>query len=52
MPGYYSLLSCFEGDAMARSCPICQGEGRLVARLHKEGKTLDEIRAAVDAKYG
>jgi hypothetical protein len=52
MEGYYSLLSCFEGDAMARSCPICQGEGRLVARLHKEGRTLDEIRAAVDAKYG
>ena len=52
MPGYYSLLSCFEGDAMARTCPICQGQGRLVARLHKEGKTLDEIRAAVDAKFG
>jgi hypothetical protein len=52
MPGYYSLLSCFEGDAMARACPICQGQGRLTARLHKEGKTLDEIRAAVDAKYG
>jgi hypothetical protein len=52
MPGYYSLLSCFEGDAMARTCPICQGEGRLVARLRKEGKTLDEIRAAVDAKFG
>ena len=52
MPGYYSLLSCFEGDAMARACPICQGEARLVARLHREGKTLDEIRAAVDAKFG
>jgi hypothetical protein len=52
MPGYYSLLSCFEGDAMARTCPICQGQGRLVARLHREGKTLDEIRTAVDAKFG
>ncbi len=51
-PGYYSLLSCFEGDAMARSCPICQGQGRLVVRLQKAGKTLDEIRSAIDVRYG
>ena len=51
-PGYYSLLSCYEGDAMARLCPICQGQGRLSARLHKEGKTLAEIRVAVDAQFG
>lgn len=53
IPGFYSLLSCYEGtDAMALICPICQGEGRMAARLHKEGSTLDEIRAALDAKYG
>jgi hypothetical protein len=53
LPGYYSLLSCFEGpSAMALSCPICPGEGRMAARLHKDGKTLNEIRAALDAKYG
>ena len=52
LEGFYSLLSCYEGDAMARSCPICQGEGRLAARLHKDGKTLDEIRVAIDARYG
>lgn len=52
LEGFYSLLSCYEGDAMARSCPICQGQGRLAHRLHQEGKTLDEIRAAVDARYG
>jgi len=52
-PDFYSLLSCYEGtDAMARSCPICQGQGRLIARLHKDGKTLDEIRTAIDARYG
>ena len=51
-PGFYSLLSCYEGDAMARLCPICQGEGRLAARLHKEGKSLAEIRVAVDAQFG
>ena len=50
-PDYYSLLSCFEGNAMAQSCVICQSQGRLVVRLEKEGKSLDEIRAAVDAKF-
>ena len=51
--GFYSLLSCYEGrDAMARDCAICQGQGRLAVRLHKAGKSLDEIRAAVDAKFG
>lgn len=50
--GFYSLLSCYEGDGMATSCEICEGEGRMAFRLHKEGKTLDEIRAAIDARYG
>lgn len=52
LPGMYSLLSCYEGDAMARICPICQGEGRVAVRLHKEGKTLAEIREAIDAQFG
>lgn len=52
LPGMYSLLSCFEGDGMARSCPICQGEGRVVVRMHKEGKSLADIRIAVDAQFG
>lgn len=52
MPGKYSLLSCYEGDAMATMCPICQGEGRLATRLHKAGKSLDEIRASIDAQFG
>lgn len=53
LPGFYSLLTCFEGpNAMALACPICPGEGRLAARLHKGGATLDEIRAALDARYG
>lgn len=50
-PDYYSLLSCFEGDAMARSCVVCQSQARLVVRLKKEGKSLEQIRAAVDAKF-
>ena len=50
--GFYSLLSCYEGEAMAIACPICKGQGRLVVRLQKSGKTLDEIRVAVDAQFG
>jgi len=52
LPGFYSLLSCYESEGMARWCEICQGEGRLTFRLHKAGKTLDEIRAAIDARFG
>ena len=51
-PEFYSLLSCYEGKGMARECGVCQGQGRLAVRLHKEGKSLDEIRAAIDAKFG
>jgi hypothetical protein len=51
-PEFYSLLSCYEERGMARECAICQGQGRLVVRLRKEGKSLDEIRAAIDAKFG
>lgn len=52
LPGFYSLLSCYEGEAMARFCDICQGEARLALRLHRAGKTLDEIRHAIDTRYG
>jgi hypothetical protein len=37
---------------MARHCPICQGQARLSLRLHQAGKSLDEIRTAIDARYG
>ena len=50
-PEYYSLLSCFEGKGMARDCIVCQGQGKLAVRLHKEGKSLDEIRAAIDIRF-
>ena len=52
LPGFYSLLSCYESAGMARLCPICQGEARLAYRLFQSGKTLDEIRTAIDARYG
>ena len=49
--GLYSLLSCYEGEAMARHCQVCRGQGRYAFRLHKAGKSLDQIRAAIDARY-
>lgn len=52
LPGFYSLLSCFEADGMARDCAICQGQARMAVRLNAEGKSLDDIRTAIDAKFG
>ena len=52
MEGNHSLLSCYEKNGMARECDICQGQGRLAFRLHKAGKSLDEIRAAIDERFG
>jgi hypothetical protein len=52
LPGKYSLLSCFEDDGMAAECDVCQGQVRLAHRLHRAGRTLDEIRAAIEEKYG
>ncbi|MGH7502584.1 MAG: hypothetical protein ACREL7_12615 [Longimicrobiales bacterium] len=50
--GMYSLLSCYEEPGMAQHCEICQRVGRLVHRQHREHHTLDEIRAAVDQRFG
>ena len=52
LPGKRSLLSCYEDDGMALDCDICQGEARLAFRLHAKGRTLDQIRDAIDARYG
>ena len=51
-PDFRSLLSCFEGEGMAQMCQACQGQARLAHRLHRQGKTLRQIRAAIDAKFG
>jgi hypothetical protein len=50
--GYRSLLSCYEGVGMAKWCEICQGEGQLAHRRWKEGQSLEQIRRAIDARYG
>ena len=49
--GKRSLLGCFEGT-MASTCGICRGEATLAGRLNAKGRSLDEIRAAVDDEYG
>lgn len=49
--GHYSLFSCFE-DGHGAWCGTCLQEVELAHRLHKEGKTLDQIRAAIDAQFG
>jgi hypothetical protein len=46
-----SLLECFE-DEMGSSCGICAGQAQLAYELHQQGKSLREIRKAVDARYG
>ena len=51
LEGKYSLLSCYEADGMAQHCHICQGEARLAYAMHEQGKTLDEIRAAIDDRF-
>jgi len=51
LPEFYSLLSCYEADGMAQHCVICQGEAKLAFRMHEQGKSLDQIRAAIDAKF-
>jgi hypothetical protein len=46
-----SLLACFESK-QPTGCLACQSEAELIAKLAKEGKCLEEIRAAIDKKWG
>jgi len=46
-----SLLSCFQSEHGA-SCDICMGEAVLAAEMHRQGRSLEEIRRAVDARFG
>jgi hypothetical protein len=49
--GHRSLLTCFESEHGA-GCDICLGEARLAHEMHKQGKSLQEIRIAIDAQFG
>jgi hypothetical protein len=45
-----SLLTCFESDHGAL-CDICLEQARLAWQMHREGRSLEEIRAQMDARY-
>jgi hypothetical protein len=49
--GHRSLLSCYE-VVQAVGCWSCKDEAELAYKLHKAGNSLDEIRAAVDKRFG
>jgi hypothetical protein len=46
-----SLLSCFESK-QPTGCMACQEEAELIAQFVKDGKTLQDVRAAIDKKWG
>jgi hypothetical protein len=48
--GHRSLLTCFESEH-GSDCEICMNEARLAYRLHKEGKSLDQIRTQINAAF-
>ena len=49
--GHRSLLTCFETEHGAY-CDICMGEAMLAARMAGNGRSLTEIRQAIDAQFG
>jgi len=49
--GHRSLLSCYE-STQPINCGGCREEGELAGKLAREGKTLAEIRQAVDQEFG
>ncbi len=49
--GHRSLLTCFEGEHGAY-CDICMGEAMLASGMAKQGKSLMEIRTAIDRQFG
>lgn len=48
--GHRSLLTCFQDDHGA-ACDVCLVEAALAYRMTSEGKSLKEIRKAVDGLY-
>lgn len=49
--GHRSLLTCFESEHGAY-CDICMGEAMIAAQMADRGTSLQEIRAAIDARFG
>jgi hypothetical protein len=49
--GHRSLLTCFESEHGSH-CDVCMGEALLAAEMAKQGKSLTEIRSAIDRQFG
>ncbi|HET8714086.1 MAG TPA: PCYCGC motif-containing (lipo)protein [Gemmatimonadales bacterium] len=49
--GHRSLLTCFETDHGAY-CDVCMGEAMLAAGMAQQGRSLMEIRGAIDRQFG
>jgi hypothetical protein len=48
--GHYSLLDCFK-DAHASRCDVCLSEASMAFRMDQDGRSLGEIRQAIDQLY-
>ena len=46
-----SLLTCFESTHGAY-CDICMGEAVIAAQMSGQGRSLEQIRAAIDRQFG
>lgn len=46
-----SLVDCFRSDH-AGKCDVCLNEAKIACQMHKEGKSLDEIRKVIHATCG
>jgi hypothetical protein len=49
--GHYSLLDCFRDDHGA-GCDICLESVRIAHKMTQDGKTLEQVRAQIDAQFG
>jgi uncharacterized protein with PCYCGC motif len=49
--GHRSLLTCFESDHGAY-CDICMGEAMVASGMAARGRSLMEIREAIDRQFG
>jgi len=49
--GHRSLLTCYE-STHAAYCDICMGEAMMASSMVGQGKSLTEIRAAIDRQFG
>ena len=49
--GHRSLLTCFESEHGAY-CDICMGEAIVASGMAQQGKSLMEIRSAIDRQFG